>query len=172
MATATQISVTEYLNTTYRPDRDYVDGQVLERNLGERDHSQPQALLTAYFLVRKSEWGLWALTEQRVHVTRQRFRLPDVCVLRADAPYELVVHTPPLICIEILAKDDSFASIIERLDDYLMMGVPNVWVIDPRTRRGYRYSSEGFLEAKDGTLRASNPDVSVPLTALFDSEPA
>jgi hypothetical protein len=31
MAAATQISVTGYLNTTYRPDRDYVDGEVRER---------------------------------------------------------------------------------------------------------------------------------------------
>ncbi|HTB12027.1 MAG TPA: hypothetical protein VK752_10660 [Bryobacteraceae bacterium] len=59
MASATQISVPEYLNTTYRPDRDYVDGEVLERKLGERDHSQPQGLLAAYFLVRSKEWGLW-----------------------------------------------------------------------------------------------------------------
>src|ERR1700676_3113437 len=168
MAAATQISVTEYLNTTYRPDRDYVDGGVLERNLGERDHSQPQALLAAYFLVRKSEWGLWALTEQRVQVLPHRFRVPDVCVLRADAPYEQVVSAPPLICIEILSKDDTFASIVERLDDYLVMGVQNVWVIDPSLRRGYRYTGDGLFEAKDGVLRTSNPDLAVPLTALFD----
>ena len=168
MAAATQISVTEYLNTTYRPDRDYVDGEIVERNLGERDHSQPQALLAAYFLIRKNEWGLWALTEQRVQVTPHRFRVPDVCVLHADAPYEQVVSAPPLICIEILSKDDSFASIVERLEDYLAMGVPNVWVIDPRLRRGYRYTGEGFLEAKDGVLRTSNPDLAVPLTAVFD----
>jgi len=126
MAAATQISVTEYLNTTYRPDRDYVDGVVLERNLGERDHSQPQALLAAYFLVRRKEWGLWALIEQRVQVLRSRFRTPDVCVLRSDAPYEQIVNAPPLICIEIFSKDDSFASTVERLDDHLAMGVANV----------------------------------------------
>ena len=168
MATATQTSVTEYLNTTYRPDRDYVDGEVLERNLGERDHSQPQTLLAAYFLTRRKEWGLWALTEQRVQVAPHRFRIPDVCVLGADAPYEQVVSAPPLICVEILSKDDSFASIVHRLDDYLAMGVENVWVIDPRLRRGYRYTAEGLLEAKDGILRTSNPELAVPLSALFD----
>src|ERR1700722_19915393 len=102
MAAATQISVDEYLKTTYRPDCDYVDGQVLERNLGERDHSQPQSLLAAFFLARKSEWRLWALTEQRVQVKPNRFRIPDVCVLREDAPYEQIVTAPPLICMEIL----------------------------------------------------------------------
>jgi len=168
MAAATQISVTEYLNTTYRPDRDYVDGVVQERILGERDHSQTQTLLAAYFVARKSEWGLWALTEQRVQVKPHRFRIPDVCVLRADAPYEQVVREPPLICVEILSKDDSFNSLVERLDDYVAMGVPNVWVIDPGARRGYRRTGEGLIEATDGVLRTSNPALEVPLNALFD----
>jgi len=168
MVSATQIPVAEYLKTTYRPDRDYVNGEIRERTVGERDHSQPQALLAAYFLVRRKEWGLWALAEQRVHVKPDHFRIPDVCVLRADAPYEQVVRTPPLICIEILSKDDSFDTIVDRLDDYLAMGVPNVWVIDPRTRRGYRYTAEGFPTAQDGILRTSDPELSVPLQALFD----
>ncbi len=168
MAVATRISVKEYLETTYRPDRDYVDGEVLERSWGERDHSQPQALLAAYFLVRRKEWGIWALTEQRVQVKPDRFRIPDVCVLGVDAPYEQIVTSPPLICIEILSKDDSFASIVERLDDYIAMGVPNVWVIDPRLRRAYEYTGEALLEAKEGILRTATRGIEVPLSALFD----
>ena len=38
MATA-RIPVSEYLATVYRPDGDYIDGEVLERNLGEQAHS-------------------------------------------------------------------------------------------------------------------------------------
>ena len=44
MATAA-ISLQEYLATSYRPDRDYVDGAVLERNLGEREHGAIQTFL-------------------------------------------------------------------------------------------------------------------------------
>lgn len=168
MAVVTQISVKEYLETSYRPDRDYVNGEVLERNLGERDHSQPQALLAAYFLVRRKEWGIWALTEQRVQVKPHRFRIPDVCVLGVDAPYEQIVTSPPLICVEILSKDDSFASMVERLDDYVAMDVPNVWVIDPRLRRAYEYTGKALLEAKEGVLRTATGDMAVPLSALFD----
>jgi hypothetical protein len=36
------VSIQEYLNTSYRPDRDYVDGVVLERNFGEYDHARLQ----------------------------------------------------------------------------------------------------------------------------------
>jgi hypothetical protein len=48
-------SVAEYLNTTYRPDCDYVDGEVRERNLGEYEHSRPQMRIGAYFYNREKE---------------------------------------------------------------------------------------------------------------------
>jgi hypothetical protein len=34
MAVGIFVSVEEYLHTSYQPDCDYVDGEVLERNLG------------------------------------------------------------------------------------------------------------------------------------------
>ena len=38
----TLVSVEEYLNTSYDgADREYVDGRIVERNLGEKDHSRP-----------------------------------------------------------------------------------------------------------------------------------
>jgi len=169
MAAATQISVTEYLNTSYRPDCDYVDGEVLERNLGERDHSRPQMRLIMFFGAREKEWRIVIMPEQRVQVKPHRYRIPDVCVVHEDAPDEQIVTTPPFICIEILSKDDTFKSVTERLDDYVAMGVPNVWVIEPHTRRGYIYSADGFLEAKDGVLRVANSDVAVPLASIFES---
>ena len=168
MAAATQISVTEYLNTTYRPDRDYVDGEVLERNLGEYEHSRPQMRLIMFFGAREKEWHIRVVPEQRVQVKPTRFRIPDVCVVLEGSPIEPIFRHPPFLCIEIQSKDDTFASTVERLDDYLAMGVENVWVIDPRLRRGYRYTADGLLEAKDGILRTSNPDIMAPLSALFD----
>ena len=169
MAASTQISVEEYLKTTYRPDCDYVDGEVRERNLGERDHSRPQGLIYVFLFSREKEWRIVVLPEQRVQVKPHRFRIPDVCVLREDAPDEPIVHAPPLICIEILSKDDTFKSVTERLDDYITMGVPNVWVIEPHTRRGYVYNQDGFLEAKEGVLRATNSEIAVPLTSIFEA---
>jgi Uma2 family endonuclease len=168
MAAATQISVAEYLNTTYRPDRDYIDGEVRERNLGEYEHSRPQSRLVMFFGAREKEWKIRVVPEQRVQVTSTRFRIPDVCVVLEGSIIESVFRQPPFLCIEILSKDDSFASIVERLDDYLAMGVANAWVVDPGSRRGYRYTLEGLLEAKDGILRTSNPDFAVPLTAVFE----
>jgi hypothetical protein len=35
----TFVSVREYLRTSYSPDREYVDGRIVERNLGEKGHA-------------------------------------------------------------------------------------------------------------------------------------
>src|SRR6266513_5057572 len=88
MQSGTLVSVEEYLNTSYSPDCEYVEGKILERNLGEFDHSRLQTLLTGYLLNREKEWGILAVTEQRVQVKRDRFRVPDICVLAGGLPSE------------------------------------------------------------------------------------
>ncbi|MGI8990337.1 MAG: hypothetical protein ACR2I2_12265 [Bryobacteraceae bacterium] len=66
MSSATLIPVSEYLATSYRPDRDYVDGFVLERNLGEWDHSRLQMAVSGWFFMRRRELGIHVVPEQRV----------------------------------------------------------------------------------------------------------
>jgi hypothetical protein len=45
MPSGTLISANEYRSTSYHPDREYVDGVVLERSSGEREHSELQTEL-------------------------------------------------------------------------------------------------------------------------------
>jgi hypothetical protein len=71
------VSIEEYLNTSYRPDCDYVDGEVRERNVGEWDHSRMQSRLLVYLSVHEEEWGIAAVVEQRVQVRPDRYRVPD-----------------------------------------------------------------------------------------------
>ena len=42
--------------------------------------------------------------ELRVQVAAERFRVPDVVVLRSGAPVEAIVRVPPLLCIEVLVE--------------------------------------------------------------------
>jgi Uma2 family endonuclease len=162
---AISISVEEYLTTSYRPDCDYVDGVVLERNLGEFDYSRLQALLTIWLGSRESQWGVRVLTEQRVQVSSTRFRIPDVCVINTER--ERILRKPPLICIEILSEEDRMSLMQQRIDDYLKFGVRYVWVIDPTTRKAYAHTTEGMREAKDGILRAENPDIALLIAKIF-----
>ena len=53
MAAATLVSVRDYLNTSYRSDREMTEGELVKRKLGEYDH----------------------------RISAARFRVPDVCVI-------------------------------------------------------------------------------------------
>jgi Uma2 family endonuclease len=161
------ISVDEYLRTAYRPDCDYVDGEVLERNVGEKDYSDLQSELVHYFRTRRRQWKVYAYAEQRVQVSARRLRVPDICVYVGTAPNEQVFRTPPFTCIEVVSPEDRMERMQERIDDYLRFGVQYVWVIHPRTRRAWVHTKDGVHEAKDGILRTENPALTVPLAEIF-----
>ncbi len=48
MASTTLLSVPDYAETTWRPDREYVDGELLERNVGRVDHAHSLATIAAF----------------------------------------------------------------------------------------------------------------------------
>jgi hypothetical protein len=57
----------------------------------------------------------------------------------------------------------------ERIDDFLTMGVPYVWVLDPQTRRAYAATAaDGLREVKSGVLNTENPTIEVPLSEIFE----
>ena len=168
MATATTlISIEEYLRTVYRPDCDYVDGHIEERNVGERDHNRLQIILGAWFLQHEKAWNIFVLPEQRTRVSSARVRIPDVCLLRSDAPNEQVLTTPPLLCVEILSPEDRLPRIARIMDDYARMGVPNLWILDPKDRVAYDYASDGLLKLTTDRLAIPNTEIFVDLPTLF-----
>src|SRR5579862_2239833 len=161
MPTGTLISVEEYLATSYRPDVDYVDGRIEERNLGQRDHSNLQMVLSAYLFARAKQWDIRVYPEQRVQVKPGRFRVPDICVIVGETK-EQVFTVPPFLCIEILSPDDRMSRVEQRIDDYLDMGVPYVWLLDPETRRAFVATKAGGLrEEKGEALKTESPALEV-----------
>jgi Uma2 family endonuclease len=164
MAT-TATSIKEYLSTSYRPDCDYVDGEIQERHVGEIDHSRLQLAIGAFFYNRRKESGISAFTEQRVQVSPNRFRVPDVCVVIGE-PEGQILRVPPFVCIEILSPDDRVSRMNERMVDYLNFGVPYVWLLDPQTRKAWQYTKGAMLEVSE--LRTENPAMVVPVADLFD----
>ena len=168
MPAGTLTSVEAYLNSSYHPDREFIDGSILERCFGERDHSELQAEFIVYLARLRRKLGIHIYPEQRVQISATRFRVPDVCVVVGPRPAELIFTEPPFICIEILSKDDRLAEMQRRIDDYLAFGVAYCWVVDPRERKAWAHTSEGCHEADDGLLRTQNPEIIVPLSALFE----
>lgn len=88
------IPVEEYLSTLYRPDCDLVDGVLLDRNVGQKDHSKLQGEVFAWFRARRRLLRLTSFPEQRVNVGPQLYRVPDVCVVRLPEPDEQIFSSP------------------------------------------------------------------------------
>ncbi len=167
MATNTLIPVSEYLGNSYRPDCDYVDGEVQERNLGEQDHSDLQMQLLKLLGTSESELHILANPEIRVQVKATRFRVPDVCVRRATAFSEQIVQHAPLLCIEILSPRDTVFGMRERVRDFLDMGVLQVWLLDPATRSAIVCSGATMVEQTEGELKIPDAPLVLTLAEIF-----
>ncbi len=168
MATAPSIlSIDEYLHTSYKPDVDFVEGTLQDRSMGEYEHNKLQTLIAVLFTINAKLWKTNTVVEQRIRVTGDRVRICDVAVLRADAPRESVTVTPPLICIEILSPEDRLSRAKQVLSDYLTMGVPNIWLIDPLRRAAWTFDSAGLHEANPTGLTVPDTPILLDLTEGF-----
>ena len=168
MTNKVHISVEEYLQTSFRPDCDYVEGEVQERNLGEQWHGLIQSMIAVIFKVRRHEWGLRSITEQRIEVAPNRFRIPDVCVVRSDEPLTGVLRTAPLLCVEVLSPEDRFSRTLERVQEYTRMGVPHVWIIDPISREIWTVAgSGGPVSLSTGDLLLPGTPVGIAVADIF-----
>ncbi len=167
MATTTTIPVSEYLATTYRPDRDYVDGELQERNLGEYDHADVQFGLSTFLRNKSREWNIRVVGENRVQISPTRFRIPDICVLSADQPREQIIHQPPMLCIEVLSPRDTISNMRDRIHDYLNMGVPQVWLLDTGTRTAIVCSGNTMVEQTTGNLTLPGSPIVVSISEIF-----
>jgi Uma2 family endonuclease len=152
------ISREEYLDTSYSPDREYRDGFVVERNLGDKKHSRLQARLAQYLGQRRKQWNIEVYTELRVQVRPEWFPLPDVCVYTLpdfDGPYP---SHPPVLWIEILSPNDTVQDIWQKSRELIKSGVPMVWIVDPETLTGEIHTAAG--------IQQSGEVLAVPGTAI------
>ena len=167
MSTATAISVGEYLRTTYRPDCDYVDGEVVERNVGEIPHGRLQGFFVWLFRNYEHAWHVLAIPEQRVQVTPTCFRVPDVTVLSLPLQDERIVRTTPVLCIEVLSSEDRMGRVRERVLDYARMGVPATWVVDPWRCEAYASDREGVLQPVEERLTVPGSPIEIAVADLW-----
>jgi Uma2 family endonuclease len=164
MATSTHLSLSEYMKTSYRPDREFVDGELRERNAGKWEHARLQALLASWFQSQEKGWSVKVATEQRVQVSPSRVRIPDV-MLVSRGPQPEVAVDPPVLVVEILSPDDTYTETQSRAADYLHMGVACVWIIDPTSRTGRQCVGDAWTAADK--LEVSGTKIQVNLLELF-----
>jgi len=164
MSAGVLVTLEEYLNTAYSPDREYVDGVIVERNVGEGPHSRIQVDLVLALGRRYSDVFIW--TEWRMHSATGRYRIPDLCVTLQN-PGTLVLEECPFLIVEILSRRDAMSEVLEKLEEYASFGVPNIWLIDPWRRKALTFAAHRLEEVSGDAISTGPPVIEVTLAEIF-----
>lgn len=144
MPAGTALSVEQYLATSFPDlDKEYRDGELVERSLPDKLHSKTQGLLVGFFVARRRDLPVHTFPELRLRIRPTLILIPDVCVFYPNEPKDRFPDQPPFIAIEILSLDDTLKDVREKLEIYRNWGVPHVWLVDPHSRR--MYTCDGAL---------------------------
>ena len=154
MGSTTLVSLEEYLNTSYEPDMDYVDGELVRRNVGTPKHAGLQLEVGSYFLQFRKSHRIAAFVEGRllVNPATGRHRVPDVMVVERPFKPGKVIVDVPVIIVEIKSPDDTLDDILDRCLDYEKLGVRNILVMDPDRRRAFTFEQSAFRLLTSSTI--------------------
>jgi Uma2 family endonuclease len=150
MATKAQITAEQYLHMTFEHDAEYVHGELVERAMPTYLHGRIVAWLSSRFENVRSPHRLFPSNGVRLRLAPDLYRIPDIAVF--VSPPEEVPDKAPLIVVEILSKDDRYYDIMEKLEEYRVWGVQNIWVVDPVAKRLSIYTELGFQNASSLAL--------------------
>ena len=169
MAVATLVPIEEYLSTSWDPDREYVDGRLIERNVGELDHSYLQGLIANF-----CDAEARALRIRRAAGAGAGEPVSDTgCSGGSTDP-----GPPADFCASRrISWSRSFRAktelviIDDKIDDYLELGVENIWVVDPRRLRVTIRTRDGGRICR-GPVETLDGEFSIPLAEIFEDMPS
>lgn len=159
----------EYLRTSFEgSDCEYLDGEVVERNMGELPHGDVQSTLSRLLWRFRKTLGIRVVTELRIQIRKRRYRVADIAVWRDDNIGTGIPAVPPFLAVEILSPEDRMVRMLPKIQEYLSIGVEYVWVVDPEEKAALCYSREQPEGAAVTRLRTARPKIEIPLADAFD----
>jgi Uma2 family endonuclease len=169
MSTKVLMDVEEYLRTSFEgSDCEYLDGEVVERNMGEIPHGDIQGTLCSLLRQMRRRLGIRVIPEIRIQIHSRRYRVADIAVWRNDDIGTGIPAVPPFLVVEILSPEDRIVRMQPKIQEYLSIGVEWIWLIDPEERRAICYSQANPAGALCDVLRTENPLIEIPLGQAFD----
>jgi Uma2 family endonuclease len=161
------VSLTEYLNTTYKPDMDFIEGVLVERHVGTQRHGLLQSIVVMMFARYLNSHAIKVFTETRLRVRETRHRIPDIMILETPYIKVQVVVDAPAIVIEIKSPDDSFDDILQRCFDYADLSTPNIIIMDLDNRRTWIFRDGSLLLLSGDSVELTLPKQQAKLVFPF-----
>ena len=146
MSTKALVPVEEYLRMSFEGSGpEYLDGELVERNVGGEKHSSVQASLTGIFQSLKKNRRIHVRPEIHLRLAPARVRVADLAVF-LERPAEEIPSSPPHIVVEIVSPGDWYIEIHEKLQEYRSWGVKHIWLVDPASESFSIYDDAGLRE--------------------------
>ena len=163
------MGVDEYLRTSFDgPDCEYLDGEVVERNIGELPHGDVQLTLGILLRQLRRRLGIRVVPEIRIQISPTRYRVADLAVWLDDNIGDRIPAVAPFLAIEILSPEDRITRMHPKIAEYLSIGVEWIWLVDPIEKSAICYSQRNPAGILSELLRTENPAIEIPLTAALD----
>ena len=160
--------IARFIDGNEKPACEYVDGGLIAKPMGTRQHSQVQANLVK-LIGSLYEQTLNPLPELTARLREGQFYVPDLAVEELVKPMEGRYPgplDPVLLCVEIVSPPDRPGKLFGKCEEYHKWGVPYCWVIDPERKAAWEYFAEDFEPRKIDTVLTAGP-IQLELTSVF-----
>ena len=182
--TKTQYTPEDLLEIDDRPMPELVDGELVERDMGQESDSI--AALLIIFLgsfVLANKLGLVNGSQGSYQVfpdDPNKVRIPDVSFTRRERlPNARAAkghgRIPPDLAIEVISPNDKAKDVNQKINDFLAAGIPLIWVVYPDSQTVTVFRRDGSAQKlKVGDFLDGEtilPGFRLEVAALFE-EPA
>jgi Uma2 family endonuclease len=135
MATKALITSEQYLAAHFEREPELVHGELMERPLPTFPHGDTQLELGSRLRAMAGSHGLFSGVEVRVRMADDLYRIPDIAVWEGPDPPQPIPLDPPLLVVEIISPDDRVHDIFQKLEEYRLWGVREIWLVEPELKK-------------------------------------
>ena len=129
-----------------------IDGTMVEKNMSVESDWVGGKILTEFNVHLKVEPSGFAFGSDTIFRCFPDFdknsRKADVSFVsagRVSLPFPRVFDIPPDLAVEVLSPNDKAVEVEEKVEQYLAVGVRQVWVVNPLTRTASIHRADGSV---------------------------
>lgn len=130
-----------------------IDGDIKESDVGSESSFVGGRVFGRLLTAGVGDGGLLFPADQGYVCFPHRPRLvrkPDVSFVRNgrfpnDRPPRGFARLAPDLAVEVISPNDTYYEVEDKLNDYLLVGVPLVWVVNPDMRTVHAYTADGTI---------------------------
>ena len=146
-----------------------VDGDLKELNMGaESSYVSGELMFLIGKVIRAGNLGHIFPPDamyQCFPLKPKSVRKPDVSFVRSgrfpnNRPPRGIIYLVPDLVVEVISPNDTYYDVEDKLNDYLLVKVPLIWVVNPDCRTVHTYLA-------DGTVRRYTAEEELPGEPLF-----